>query len=83
MATTPHPRRPSRRNHLRPNEARELDNGALADQIGEARADLRNLRFQHATHQLQNTARFAVVRRTIARLLTIQRERELSRGGAR
>ncbi len=68
---------------MRPSEARELDSSALAVQIDEARAELRNLRFQHATHQLQNTARFGVVRRTIARLLTIQRERELSRGGAR
>jgi len=41
------------------------------------RKELFNLRFQHATHQLENTARLRTVRREIARVITIIREKQL------
>ena len=47
----------------------------LTDALAEAREELFNLRFQHATGALENTARIEAVRRDVARLLTIQRER--------
>ena len=55
--------------------------GRTADQLQEQLTQLRkerfNLRFQKATGQLQDTARPARLRRDIARLLTILRERDL------
>jgi large subunit ribosomal protein L29 len=49
----------------------------LCTKEGELRQELLNLRFQHATRQLENTARVPAVRREIARVLTLLREREL------
>ena len=46
----------------------------LAQRLAETRKELFNIRFQHATGALENTARIAAVRRDVARLLTIQRE---------
>ena len=50
----------------------------MARQLDEAHQELFNLRFQYATGQLKNTARLSEVRREIARLRTILRERELA-----
>lgn len=49
----------------------------LATAVDNARREIFNLRFQKATGQLSDTARTRVVRRDIARLLTIGRERAL------
>lgn len=57
---------------------RELSDGELASRLAEARQELFNLRFQHATGQLDNTARLGQVRREIARILTLIREREIA-----
>jgi large subunit ribosomal protein L29 len=46
--------------------------------IGELSEELFNLRFQFATRQLTNTARIRQVRRDIARMKTLQRQRELA-----
>ena len=43
----------------------------------ESKEELFNLRFQHATGQLENTARLKAVKRDIARMYTVLREREL------
>jgi large subunit ribosomal protein L29 len=59
-------------------EARELDVEELQRRIAETRRELFNLRFQHATGQLENTGQIKEVRRNIARLLTVlnQKQRE-------
>jgi large subunit ribosomal protein L29 len=58
-------------------EIRELDDEELVNKLLEARKELFNLRFQAATGRLDNNARVTHVRRDIARLLTVQRAREL------
>ncbi len=58
-------------------ELRDLSTEELRTREGELRHELLNLRFQHATRQLENTARMPAARREIARVLTILREREL------
>jgi large subunit ribosomal protein L29 len=49
----------------------------LAEKLAEAKEELFNLRFQNATGQLDNTARLRAVRKDIARIYTVMREREL------
>ncbi len=58
-------------------ELRELDDRSLVTRRAEAKEELFNLRFQVATGQLDNNRRLQVVRRDIARIYTIMREREL------
>jgi large subunit ribosomal protein L29 len=58
-------------------ELRELDVTALVDALTEAKKEHFNLRFQHVTGQLDNTSRLAEVRRQIARINTILRQREI------
>ena len=50
----------------------------LNAKLGDLKAELFNLRFQLATGQLENTARIRQVRKTIARIKTVIRERELN-----
>ncbi len=57
-------------------EFRELSSEELRTKDGDLRQELLNLRFQHATRQLENTSRLSEVRREIARIATILRERE-------
>jgi large subunit ribosomal protein L29 len=61
----------------KPGELRELSREELVDRLREAKAELFNLRVQGATGQLDNNRRLQVVRREIARIYTIMREREL------
>lgn len=56
---------------------RELSDAELVGRINEAYQEQFNLRFQHTTRQLSNTARLRVVRKMIARLKTLQSERAL------
>ena len=58
-------------------ELRELSDEELVTKLREAKAELFNLRVQAATGQLENNSRLKVVRREIARIYTIMREREL------
>jgi large subunit ribosomal protein L29 len=58
-------------------ELRELSADELATRLREAKEELFNLRFQVATGQLDNNRRLQIVRRDIARIYTIMREREL------
>lgn len=62
---------------MTPAEIRELNDAELERRLNESKQELFNLRFQYATRQLTNHARFKVVRRDIARIETIIREREL------
>lgn len=58
-------------------ELRELNDDALSQRLTEAREEHFNLRFQNATGQLDNTTRMRDVRRDIARILTLLRQREI------
>jgi large subunit ribosomal protein L29 len=58
-------------------ELRDLDDSALAEHLQTARRDLFGLRFQHATGELENTARLRLAKREVARTLTVIRERGL------
>ena len=63
-------------------EFRELSEEDLVTKLREAKAELFNLRVQSATGQLDNNRRLQVVRREIARIYTIMRERELGLSAA-
>ncbi|ARF79936.1 50S ribosomal protein L29 [Kitasatospora aureofaciens] len=58
-------------------ELRSLDNEGLVAKLREAKEELFNLRFQAATGQLDNHGRLKLVRKDIARIYTLMREREL------
>ena len=58
-------------------ELRALSAEDLEEKLKEAKEELFNLRFQNATGQLDNSARLKTVRREIARIYTVIREREL------
>jgi large subunit ribosomal protein L29 len=58
-------------------DIRDLKDGELDSKLAELRKELFNLRFQHATAQLENTQRIPAVKKDIARILTIKRQREL------
>ncbi|HOB91648.1 MAG: 50S ribosomal protein L29 [Bacillota bacterium] len=62
---------------MRANQIRDLSNEELASQLKDSKQELFNLRFQLATGQLDNPMRIREVKRTIARIKTIMREREL------
>ncbi len=63
---------------MKASELREMTNAELAGRLDDAYQELFNLRFQRTTGQLTNTARFRQVRKDIARMNTILRERELA-----
>ena len=56
-------------------EVHNLDDAQLVEFVADARKELFNLRFQHATGQLENTARVKSAKRELARGLTVARER--------
>jgi len=61
---------------------RALSTDELAIKLRESKEELFNLRFQAATGQLESHGRLTQVRKEIARIYTILRERELGIGGA-
>ena len=69
-------------------ELRALTDDDLLGRLRESKQELFNLRFQNATGQLDNNRRLQTVRRDIARIYTVMRERELgivretTKGGA-
>jgi large subunit ribosomal protein L29 len=65
-----------------PGELRELSEDELISRLREAKAELFNLRVQAATGQLDNHGRLKVIRKDIARIYTIMRERELGLSSA-
>lgn len=62
-------------------EVRRWDDQRLGTEINEAYRALFTLRFQHASRQLQNYRELRNIRRRIARLRTVKRERELAASG--
>ena len=63
-------------------EFRELDNDEIDNRLINSRKELFNLRFQAATGRLDNSARTGQVKRDIARLMTVQRDRSAGVPGA-
>ncbi len=64
---------------MKAKQLRELSDEDLAVKLRDTRRELFNLRFQHATGQLDDPHKLSVTRREIARLLTLQQEREDAR----
>lgn len=63
---------------MKASELRDKTDSELELELDDAFQELFNLRFQKTTGQLTNTARFNEVRRNIARIKTVMRERELA-----
>jgi len=62
---------------MKANKMVEMTTQELNEQLGELKSELFNLRFQQATGQLQNSAQIQGVKRDIARVKTILRDREI------
>ncbi|HEY4600442.1 MAG TPA: 50S ribosomal protein L29 [Cerasibacillus sp.] len=63
---------------MKANEIRELTTAEIEQKVQSLKEELFNLRFQLATGQLENTARIRQVKKSIARMKTVIRQRELS-----
>jgi large subunit ribosomal protein L29 len=66
---------------LKPGDIRDLPLEDIERQLAETKQELFNLRFQNATGELDNYMRLKELRRDVARILTIMRERELEEQG--
>lgn len=62
---------------MKVNEIRNLSTAELTEKVAGLKEELFNLRFQLATGQLENPKRIREVKKTIARIKTVQREEEL------
>ena len=60
---------------MKSREAHDLADDQVVDAIANARQNLFNLRFQHATGQLEDTAALGHAKRDLARVLTVARQR--------
>jgi len=63
---------------MKKNELQQATDAELVNKLEDAYQEIFNLRFQRATGKLTNTARFSQVKKDIARIKTIQRQRELA-----
>ena len=66
---------------LKTSEIRDLPADELIQRLTDTKEELFNLRFQNATGQIDNYSRLGELKRDIARIKTILRERELSETG--
>ncbi|NLD46901.1 MAG: 50S ribosomal protein L29 [Clostridiaceae bacterium] len=62
---------------MKAKEIREKTQDELVKELGELKSELFKLRFQHATNQLDNPMKLKDVKKSIARIKTILKEREL------
>ncbi|MCK9239744.1 50S ribosomal protein L29 [Desulfocurvus sp.] len=62
---------------MKAKDMRELSVEQLNEKLSAYRQELFNLRFQHATAQLENTQRIPAVKKNIARILTVLRTKEV------
>ncbi len=62
---------------MKANEFRDMTDVELTEKLSDLKAELFNLRFQHAINQLDNPMRLKAVKKDIARVKTIIRENEL------
>ena len=60
---------------MKGSDVHALNDHDLVERLKEARQEAFNLRFRHATGELENTAGLGVARRDVARLLTVARQR--------
>ena len=60
---------------MKGSEAHNLKDDELVARLREAKEEAFNLRFRHATGELENTARIGIARRDVARLMTVARQR--------
>ncbi len=65
---------------MKPKELHSLSEGELIEKEKELGEELFNLRFQHATGQLENVMRIPQIKRDIARVKTILKEKGLNKG---
>ena len=63
---------------MKMNDIRQLSPEEVSQRLEDAQAELQNLRFQLATHQLDNQVKVRLARRDVARLATVLREYELA-----
>ncbi|AQX52892.1 50S ribosomal protein L29 [Priestia flexa] len=63
---------------MKANEIRDLTTAEIEQKVKALKEELFNLRFQLATGQLENTTRIREVRKAIARMKTVVREREIA-----
>ena len=63
---------------MKANELRDLSSDELRHKLEELTQEIFNLRFQHATDQLENRMRLGETKRDIARVKTILRERHIA-----
>ena len=66
---------------MKPAELRDMTPIELQEQLEKDRQELFNLRFQSATQQVENTRRIRLVRKNVARILTILSEKGLREVG--
>ena len=62
---------------MKAEEIRSMSAEQLTDKLKELKAELFNLRFQHAINQLENPHRIADVKHDIARVMTVLREKNV------
>ncbi|MCK4487368.1 MAG: 50S ribosomal protein L29 [Desulfobacterales bacterium] len=62
---------------MKASELRELSSEELGNKLADLTQELFNLRFQHATDQLENPMRLQQTKRDIARVKTVLRERQI------
>ena len=60
---------------MKPGEVHDMADPQLVEAVGNSRQEIFNLRFQHATGQLEDTAGLKRAKRDLARALTVARER--------
>ena len=60
---------------MKPSEVQNLKDGELVAKLIDAKQEAFNLRFRHATGELENTARLGQAKKDVARLLTVARAR--------
>ena len=65
---------------MKTKDFRSLSDGELLEKVREMNEELFNLRFQHATGQLENVMRIPQVKRDIARVKTILKEKARDKG---
>ena len=61
---------------MKANELREMQTAELTGKLVDLKAELFNLRFQHAINQLENPGRIEAVKKDIARVMTILAEKQ-------
>ncbi|MDA1127795.1 MAG: 50S ribosomal protein L29 [Chloroflexi bacterium] len=66
---------------MRTHEVRDLSNDQLYEELTKSRRELMNLRFRASTNQLTNTNEPRQVKKTIARLQTVIKERQIQEAG--